>query len=332
MDKKDGSPMNGKTLRIFEAARLHYEMGWSQRDVAEDLGVSPATLTRLLQKARELGIVKFTVQPPEEYRRNTQNLARELKSKLALEAVIVTPTFERPEVVRKELGFAAAEWILSQIKFGMRAGFSGGRSVAEIVPFLDKRADGVEVVQLMGGVSPREVNIQADVIARNAASRLGGTCHVIHGPAVFATQSELAQFLRNVIVADVVGRFDELDLSVVGIGTVTADNPLMQCGFLTEDEAARLSTRTCVGDICGRFFNSSGDECLPDLAKRILGIRLDQLAKTPKVCALAAGPAKVAAIIAACQARIVKVLVTDTDTAERITQALGSGNDEGQER
>jgi deoxyribonucleoside regulator len=274
--------MDRKTLQVFEAARLCYEMGLSQREVAEDLGVSPATLTRLLQKARELGIVKFTVQPPQEYSRNAEDLARDLEKRLKIERAIITPTAGRAEIVRKELGFAAAHWILSQINFKTHIGFSGGRSVAEIIPFLKKTADAVEVVQLMGGVSPTEIDIQADVIARNAASRLGGTCRVIHGPAIFPTERELLQLLKNRIVADVVQRFDELDMSVVGVGTVTADNPLMQCGFLKEEEVELLSASGCVGDICGHFFDARGEECDAALAKRILGIRLAQLVAVPK--------------------------------------------------
>lgn len=314
--------MDRKTLQIFEAARLCYEMGLSQREVAENLGVSPATLTRLLQKARELSIVKFTVQPPEEYTEDAENLARDLEKKLEIGTVVLTPTSGRPEIVRKELGFAAADWISAQIKFGTRIGFSGGRSVAEIIPFLKKTADGVEVVQLMGGVSPTEIDIQADVIARNAASRLGGTCHVIHGPAIFPSESELLQILKNRIVADVVKRFDELDISVVGIGTVTSDNPLMQCGFLKGTEVELLSESGCVGDICGHFFDIRGEECDATVAKRILGIRLAQLVKTPQVCAVAAGADKVAAIIAACRAGVPKALVTDTETAGKIIGAL----------
>jgi DNA-binding transcriptional regulator LsrR (DeoR family) len=317
--------MDRKTLQIFEAARLCYEMGLSQREVAEDLGVSPATLTRLLQKARELGIVKFSVQPPEEYSRNADALASRLEKTLNLQQAIVVPSSLRPEVVRKELGFATARWISGQLKPRTRIGFSGGRSVAEIIPFLKKVVEGIEVVQLMGGVSPTEIDIQADVIARNAASRLGGTCHVIHGPAIFPSEEELLQLLKNRIVADVVGRFDELDISVVGVGTVTADNPLMQCGFIKDTEIEQLSRSGCVGDICGHFFNGQGQECDARLAKRILGIRLSQLAHIPKVCAVAAGNDKVAGIIAACKSGIPKALVTDTETAEEIVAVLGEG-------
>lgn len=320
--------MDRKTLQIFEAARLCYEMGLSQREVARDLGVSPATLTRLLQKARELGIVKFTVQPPEEYSRDADTLARQLEKTLGIREAIIVPSSLRPEVVRKELGFAAAEWISGQLKFRTRIGFSGGRSVAEIIPFLKKTADEVEVVQLMGGVSPTEIDIQADVIARNAASRLGGTCHVIHGPAIFPSEKELLQLMTNRIVAEVVERFDELDISVVGVGTVTADNPLMQCGFLKEKEVALLSQSGCVGDICGHFFDEGGEECDAALARRILGIRLSQLVQIPKVCAVAAGSDKVAGIIAACRAGIPEVLVTDTETAEGVLSFLGAGNRE----
>jgi deoxyribonucleoside regulator len=310
--------MDRKTLQIFEAARLCYELGLSQRQVAADLGLSPATLTRLLQKARELGIVRFSVQPPEDYSHDVEATSSRLQAMLELKQVIITPSSPRPEVVRKELGFAGARWIASVLRFGARIGFSGGRSVAEIIPFLKKSTDGVEVVQLMGGVSPTQIEIQADVIARSAAARLGGACDVIHGPAIFPSEQELLQLLKNRIVADVVERFDRLDLSVVGVGTLTPDNPLMQCGFLSPEEVSQLSARGCVGDICGHFFDEQGRECDESIAKRILGIRLDQLARTPLVCAVAAGADKVPGILAACRAGIPKVLITDAETAAGI--------------
>lgn len=310
--------MDSRELLIFEAARLSYELNISQQEVAKTLGVSPATLTRLLQKAKDLGIVKITVQPPYEYFKGMDELSRAVKKKLGVHEVIILPSSSRIDVTRKELGFAASRWLSSILTQGMRVGFSGGRSVAAIMPFLKKSSMAVQVVQLMGGVSPTDKTIQADVIARAASERLGGTCHVIHAPAIFPDGESLANLLKNRIVADVMERFDSLDVSVVGVGTLNADNPLLQCGFISDEEIGHLAGLGCVGDICGHFFNHEGKECDPALARRILGIHLEQLARTPRVCAVAAGADKVRAIAAACRAKIPKTLITDIFTSEEI--------------
>jgi deoxyribonucleoside regulator len=314
------SNMSEKELLIFEAARLCYDFDLSQREVAKTLGISPATLTRLLKKAKGLGIITISVQPPYEYVRNLNELALRTKQKLAIGEVIIVPSSYKSEVVRKELGFASTRWISSILTEGMTIGFSGGRSIAEIIPFLKKSSMQLQVVQLMGGISPTEIKIQADVIARETASRLGGTCHVIHSPAIFPHESSLAQLLDNRIVSEVIKNFNALDVAVVGIGAFNSDNPLMQCGFLDDGEIKRLLTLGCVGDICGHFYNQEGRECDPTLARRILGVQLSQLAKTPKVCAVAAGLDKVSAIIAACKAKVPKTLITDITTAKQIVE------------
>ena len=48
---------------LFTAALLYYEKDRSQAQIAEELGVSKATVSRLLARAREAGIVKIELIP-----------------------------------------------------------------------------------------------------------------------------------------------------------------------------------------------------------------------------------------------------------------------------
>lgn len=313
-------PVNDKMRLVFEAARLCYELGLSQRKVAEDLGVSPATLTRLLRKARDLGIVTFTVKPPEAQKADVAALRQKIRRHTSVKEVLICLSSPTMEIVRREMGSLCAKWVLSELKYGASIGFSGGRSVLQVIPFLKPITGDVHVAQLMGGISPTEIEIQADVIARNAASKLEGTCHVIHGPAIFPSAEELEQLLKHKIVADVIDRFRRLDICVVGIGSFTSDNPLMQFNMLSPVEEKRLKAAGCVGDICGRFFGAAGRECDASLSARILGIRLEQLNRIPRVCVIAAGGEKIDAILAACKAKIPYTLITDISTAEKLVK------------
>ena len=47
---------------LFTVARLHYEMDLSQRDIAAQLKISTATVSRLIRRAREEGIVRIEIE------------------------------------------------------------------------------------------------------------------------------------------------------------------------------------------------------------------------------------------------------------------------------
>lgn len=308
--------MDSKQALIFEAARLCHEFGLSQREVAETLGVSPSTVTRLLNRAKELGIIRTVVQLPEDYLAHLNTLAMRVKDALKLKDVKLVGDSPRPQFVRKEMAQVAGEWLTKALVPGANVGFSGGRSIAELVPQLSPSCEGIHIVQLMGGVSSVDWRIQADVVARHASAALRGTCHVIHGPAILPSAEALAQLCGNPVVAEVTSYFTKLDLALVGIGTLSENSPLMQSELLTREDVDRLAKAGAIGEICGRFFDRHGHECEPAIAGRTLAISLQDLARTPDVCAVAAGLEKVPAIIALSRSGIIRTLVTDIATAE----------------
>jgi DNA-binding transcriptional regulator LsrR (DeoR family) len=73
-----------------------------------------------------------------------------------------------------------------------------------------------------------------------------------------------------------------------------------------------------VGDVCSRFFNRAGQPVAFAGSERLIAVDLQTLKSVPKVIAVAAGPNKVAPIIAAARAKLFSQLVTDPRTAEDI--------------
>jgi deoxyribonucleoside regulator len=67
----------GDTYLMVEAARGFFLHGRSQKEVAEDLGVSQATVSRLLARARDEGVIRFHLSPNPEHA-----ISQELADKL----------------------------------------------------------------------------------------------------------------------------------------------------------------------------------------------------------------------------------------------------------
>jgi DNA-binding transcriptional regulator LsrR (DeoR family) len=114
--------------------------------------------------------------------------------------------------------------------------------------------------------------------------------------------------------------FDTLDTVYVGIGSI-ATNPVLNDGrSLPAGMHAELVAAGAVGDIALRFFDAEGAPVRSTLDDRILGISAEQLHKVPRVVAVAGGPDKTDAILAALRGKLVDVLITDHDTAEELAR------------
>jgi deoxyribonucleoside regulator len=110
---------------MIEACEAYYLHGKSQKEIAEALGVSTASVSRLLRYARDTGIVRVTIHPPRDV-----ILARKVLQLLAdtrVREVIVAPNG------KKAVGQMAARYIEEMSKPGCTVVLDGGYTVAEFV-------------------------------------------------------------------------------------------------------------------------------------------------------------------------------------------------------
>jgi deoxyribonucleoside regulator len=86
-----------------------------------------------------------------------------------------------------------------------------------------------------------------------------------------------------------------------------------------------------VGEICGRFYNSTGRPCSPQLDCRTLAIDLDNLKQKRLSIAIAGSPNKIEAILGMLRGRYCNVLITDEETAKSLLSRSGylPGNGDG---
>jgi DNA-binding transcriptional regulator LsrR (DeoR family) len=94
---------------------------------------------------------------------------------------------------------------------------------------------------------------------------------------------------------------------------------LQSSGNIFPDKERRLlGKRGAVGDICLRLIDAEGRAVPSDVDKRVIGVTLEQLARSDRSVGVAGGPRKYEAIRAALLGHWVNVLITDQVTAERL--------------
>src|SRR5215469_13271293 len=98
---------NERLVRLV--ARMYYENGQSQPDIASSLNISQGTVSRFLKKAEEDGIVRTTVIPPPG---TFVDLEQYLEDKYALAQVIIgRAALKSEERALEAVGAASADFL-----------------------------------------------------------------------------------------------------------------------------------------------------------------------------------------------------------------------------
>lgn len=296
------------------AATLYYLQDATQAEIAERLGTSRATVSRLLQEARDRGLVRIEVLPlPEE---DPGDLADRLRDALGLAAVHLTaPTSSAhlaeavsPVLARVLAGVGLAEGDVLLV--------SSGRTVYDIAQRELPTLPRVVVAPMVGGQDEPEPWYQTNEIARRVAVGVGGTPRFLYAPAF------PGRALRRSLVADAeFKRFANLwetgRCAVMGVGAPPLQRSSIP-GFVPTDQAP---LRDSVGDVVSRFYDADGREIDYDGSDRLIAIPLEVLRRVPDRIAVAYGTLKVPSVLAGARGGFFNHLVTDPATATALLAA-----------
>ncbi len=305
-------------MLMAKVADLYYLREFTQQEIADRLGCSRPTVSRLLRRSRASGVVRIEVIPPDGVQ---HQLARELEQTFEVrEALVIPGRSESPTATRAALGQAAARYLDRFLKGGERIGVSWGTTLAAVIDHLRSRRLGTTVVPLVGGVGQAQPGIHANDLAQRLAATHHGHVHLLHAPAVVANRGVRDALLTDPRIRAVLTLARKVDVALVGIGALVRSSTLIQSGYFSVEDFAMLRQRGAVGDICTRPFTSTGASADEMLARRILAVDLGDLRQIPTVIGVAGGLEKAAAIFGAVRGGLVKVLITDQVAARAVLQ------------
>jgi DNA-binding transcriptional regulator LsrR (DeoR family) len=306
---------------LTRVASLYHIEGLTQQEAANRVGVSRQTIGRLLQQARDVGIVHIEIRSPHA---EVESLARKLEKVFGLvEALVVTTDRPGDEATKEALGRSAAGLVARRIRPGMVLGLGWSTTVVQFVCNLEPLgAAEIRITQLDGGIPHTRQPTQAAHIIEKSAEALDAQGVTLMAP-LYVDSTEL----RNSLVLDsTIAATLELsrhaDIATFGIGTVSRRSNLYETGYLTDGLIDELLAEGAVGEILGRFYDANGNLRGAQIASRTIGTDLSELRGIPLSCALAAGSVKVPAILGALRGGYCNTLVTDDRTAIALLQAV----------
>ncbi|MBN2022122.1 MAG: hypothetical protein JW809_04960 [Pirellulales bacterium] len=302
---------------LILVAKLYYEEGKSQAEVAEMLDASQAKVSRLLKLARSRGIIRITVAQFEP--RHTA-LELELQKRFFLRHVVVVkqPAKATPVQVRGMVGHAAAPTVAQLIPPGGIVGVAGGRTLHQVINWVKgENAKGVRVVQLMGSIEANTSALDAIELGRTLAERMQGAFYALNAPAIVSDRTTRDVFLRHDQIRGIWDLYKNVDVALVGVGSLD-DSVFIERRVFSPKDIEYLRRQGAAGEILGRFFDHEGQECQTVFRDRVIGMELDRVRAVKEVVGVVVGADRAASVRAAMRGRLLKSLVIDQAGAEAI--------------
>jgi DNA-binding transcriptional regulator LsrR (DeoR family) len=304
---------------VIEVAWLYYQDGLNQKDIADRLGISRATVVNYLQEAREKGMIRISLASPSF---TTHGATVRLVQKFGLAGAYVIPdegiddeeTFQRVVV-------GAANWLPELLSEGDRLGLAWGKTIYELAESTEEtKLDNVSVFQLIGSMAT-PYGFTAEACSTRLAQRLGAQVYNLHAPAILST-ARLAEELRaEPIISSQLARLETCNKFLFSVGTVSRDSHIVGSGLATHADLDWHLERGAQGVICGRFIDAEGQAIHGPLDGRMIGLPLEKLVGMDMGILITPGADKAEASLAAIKGGFVTHLVTSLSVAETMLAA-----------
>lgn len=298
---------------MVEVARQYFLHDRSKVQIAEAFGLSRFKVARLLDQAREQGVVTIRINDgglpvPE--------LAERLQRALRLRRAVVIETHEDdPDEARRLVGAAAADLLGQTLREGEVVGMAWGRTLTAMsasMPALPR----VDVVQLTGAIGA-DLEVSPVEVIRRFALRSGGSARPIFAPLVVGDARTAEALRRQPDVAQALRMHDTVTTAVVAVGSWEPPNSQLYSALSVADRE-RLRAAGVRAEIAAILVADTGEVVAPEFAELCVSIQADQLRRVPRVVAVAGGADKALAVAAVARSRLCTELVTDRALAEAV--------------
>ena len=309
---------------LTNLALLYYVDGLTQEELSKRLGVSRATVGRMLKRAQEEGIVEIRVrQNP----RLSDEIERSLIQRFGLKRAIIAPDHQDVDKQRGLLGSMVAGYLDKTLKDGMIVAVGMGRNVSAVSDHV--MSDHVistaprkcTFVCAIGGSYRGGEIMNPDHISRRLAAQFGGESETLYAPQMVSNPQVLQWLIENDTVRQTLDKARRADIAMIGIGDMSGDSNIIRMGWFTQTEITQAKLAGTVGDLMGYdFIDIHGHNAATPMQGRVVGLSIDDLQRIPNVIAIASETSKATAILGALRTGVINTLATSVSNATALLQ------------
>ncbi|HEX3017775.1 MAG TPA: sugar-binding transcriptional regulator [Caproicibacter sp.] len=298
-----------ETLTV-KTAWYYYCENMTQQQISDKLGISRMRVIKLLERAKQEGVIQFRIRQDSAQH---MNLERKLAEVWGLKDTFIVPTPPPEANVNETIAKAAAMYINNRITENCFINMGYGDTLSKILNHLATMNEfPISVVSLTGGVSYYLPNVQSHTF--------NAKLYLIPSPLLVSSGEMVEAMRQEPSVMEVFRMVRLASITLVGIGGMGDDATILGNGILSKNDFLYLSMKGAVGDILSHFIDKDGNPVQTDVDKRLISTSLETIRELDNVIGVAAGLSKIEAIRAALRGRYLDILITDEETAAKLVE------------
>ncbi|MDR7869460.1 MAG: sugar-binding transcriptional regulator [Tissierellaceae bacterium] len=307
-----------KSKEIVRVAYYYYKMGLTQSEIAERMAMSRQRANRILKKALEENIVNITIVDMDKY---NFELEGKLEEKFNLKQAVVITCIDDKAIV-PNLGIAGAEYLEDVLSKDDIIGVTWGKTLSEVSKRLKPNKDlTVSSVQLVGGLNIAFTDLSPDEITRTIAKKLGGDSYILFAPVIVDSKEIKDAIMSDYSLRTTFENMERCSYIIAGIGDLNQNTKLYKDENFNDEFVHHLLSKGSVGDIGFRWFDKNGHATEHNYDERTIGFNILKRLNNALVVGIAGGESKYDAILGALKGEYIDVLITDNETAERLSKS-----------
>ncbi|MCM3568982.1 sugar-binding transcriptional regulator [Neobacillus mesonae] len=304
---------------IIQVSHMYYELNMTQQQIANQLGISRMSISRILQRARDEGVVSIKIN----YEGAFLDVEEKLVKKYRIKNAVVCVN-EGENSLKEILASSTADFLKYHIKKGMTISVGWGTTLSNIPKYLEMNDDlGLLFVPMIGGHGKSSLDLHSTQIASNLAKKTGGGVLPLLAPAMVKTREEKHAIISNSFVSSSLEKAAKADMAIMSLGSPLSDNPtIIRSGYFSKEEIDEFKAENAECDIVSIvYINRDGNECNTNISERSIGITKEQLKSISYKICVTGGNDKHLATKLALEHGYIDVLITDIDTADFLLKA-----------
>lgn len=320
---------------MVKVCHFYYRDQLTMAQIGDRLGISRHRVGRLLKEAVDSGVVRIEIRSPVN---ESVELERALERKLGLKASLVVPAEPGlpADEVKRVTCRAGSAFLRELLDADFTIGVGWGTTTFELVNQLEPiDLPGATVVQITGGNKWLSMQFDCHEVTRRLAQKLHVDPVLLHAPGIVDKRETRELLLRESAIVDAFRHYDEIDIAIVGIGSIASrtQSTLIDSGYVSSAEVASLQRTGAIGDVFSYFIDGDGRIVRTELYERLITIGVPQIRKIPTTVGVATGSAKAAAVAAAVRGGFVNTLIVDGALAQALLSLpASSGRKAGKAR
>ena len=308
---------------IAKIAYMYYIEKMDLKEIGELIGVSYATISRLLKKGREEGIIKIIINSPHEREIELEEKLKNILHVREIFSVYVEENYSYDNILNL-LGIEAARYLSLILKDGDNLGISLGRTMYNVVNNLrDVRQKKINLIQLFGHTPWFPIELTSFDFINRLQSKFNWSYNFINSEAIVDNLETKKILMSSEAIKEVFKLHKIIDIALISVGVV---NPKLSYfyfkNYLKSVEINEMVKNNIIGETVFSFFDINGNIYNTLLNDRMICLSTEDLLKINNKILIAGGLQKAEPILGAARAGLINTLITDSLTLKKIYSLL----------